>query len=698
MVRTGTPLAQLADFAGVATSYVDVFDEQHVASEETVRALLTSLGFDVSTGDATQRALAECDRRTYVRGLQPVYVVSVGDAVRLQLYVPGPVTSKGFQWSLTGEDGVVVRRAHAAPSKLLGVTHFEGQTYERRLLRLGSMLAEGYYALWVSDGAREYRSTLIVAPPSCYVPEAFLERGIWGLAAQVYALRSQRDWGAGDFTDLRTLCSIVRDAGGGAVAVNPLHLLPRGGSSPYAPSSRTYVNWAFLDVTALPGHSAGDIPRDDLARLRANELIDYPLLYETKARAARAAFDRFRTAPAHAADTSAFAAFVRDGGDALRSAAIFEALAERFRPAGGVVDWRTWPEAYRHARSSEVEAFAAEHAEDVAFYSYLQWQADAQLQRVADECREMPVGLYRDLAVGTQLGGVDTWLGAGTLLHDVAAGAPPDLLNREGQNWGVAPFDPLALREAAYAPFAKLVRANARHAGALRIDHVMGLLRLWWVPAGFAASQGAYVGYRLGELLGVLALESRRAKCLVIGEDLGTVPPGFRERLEAARVLSYRVLQFERDDERFLPPDAYPRLALAATGTHDLPTMAAYWCGSDIDVRAQAGVLASEAVAREREDRKRARALLARAFEAAGIVVDDERIGLVANEFLARTPALLLIVALEDVLGELDQINLPTTVDEHPNWRRRNSLALEALDSDPRFRALAQALRSRGAR
>ena len=697
MIAPDTPLGQLAALAGVLTSYDDVFGTPHAASEATLRAVLGALHFDVADDVRTEAALRALEAEPWLRGLEPVYVIPALEAARVAFALPATAASRSLIWRLTDEAGAETSGtvlANACP--LLESDRIDGVTYERRALPLGAALAAGYYALSLHDGERDRTTRLIVVPEACYVPDAFAAKGVWGLAAQTYALRSARDWGAGDYADLRTLCEIVRGAGGSAVGVNPLHLLPYGGSSPYAPSSRRFVNWALLDVAALPGHLPEDVPRERVARARERDLIDYADLYALKFVTARAAFDRF-VATADDDALEAFVAFERAGGAPLRFASIFAALAAELRGDAATDDWRTWPETYRDPASVAIETFASERASDVRFQSYLQWQADEQLARVAQACDGMSVGLYRDLAVGTQLGGLDTWLGNGALSYAAAVGAPPDLLNRSGQDWGVAPFDPLALRAAAYVPFVELVRANVRHAGALRIDHVMGLLRLWWVPSGFAASEGAYVTYRLDELLGVLALESTRARCLVVGEDLGTVPPGFRERLEAARVLSYRVLQFEGDDERFFAPDEYPELALVATGTHDLPTMAAYWNGDDIALRERVGALASgEAVRRERTDRERKRELLREAFAQAGVAFEDgDRVAIAhaANRFLARTPGRLLMVQLEDVLGETEQINMPATTDEHPNWRRRNGIALEALANDERFVRLAAALR-----
>jgi 4-alpha-glucanotransferase len=699
---TKAPLLRLAELAGVETSYEDVFFKRHAASERALAGILRAMRFDVSSDKAIEAEIHTFTRRRCERGLEPVYVVTSGSPVRAMIVLRAGDRERELNWTVTSQDGATVIGMcdRAALQRAMDGEDLE-PGYDARILELPGVRAEGYYALAVRDGTRTLYSRVIVTPASCYLPEPMDERGVWGLAAHVYALRSARDLGAGDFTDLRTLCEIVRDAGGAAVAVNPLHLLPRGAASPYGPSSRSFVNWVYLDVEQLPGARSGDVermPAPPKAGGVADSLVDYAALYARKWSAARRAFERFTANASDTAERAAFDAYVLAGGDRLRHAATFEALAERFRTEPGIDDWRTWPQAYHDPHSANVVAFARENAGEIAFYHYLQWQCDAQLARVANACGAMPIGLYCDLAVGTQLGGVDTWLGDGALMTDVAAGAPPDLLNHRGQNWGVAPFDPFALREAGYEPFAALVRANARHAGALRIDHVMGLMRLWWVPSGNDATDGAYVTYRLDEMLGVLALESRRAQCLMVGEDLGTVPPGLREKLEAARVLSYRVLQFEHDDDGFFAPDAYPELALVSTGTHDLPTMAGFWDGTDIDVRARLGLLPKDREETERSQRSQRRAQLTSAFDRAGLTASEREhspIGHVANAFLSQTPGRLLMVQLEDVLGETEQLNVPATTDEYPNWRHRSALALEDLATDDRFTSLLDIVRAR---
>ncbi len=707
-----TALDRLAILAGVMPSFEDVFGTPRDAPESTLRTILGTLGFDAPDEAAAATCATRLAERTWREELEPVYVIDEGTPATIAVAHARSERDESRTWDIVREDGTAsTGRFTFADLPQIERRDIDGVAYERRALALGAPLPAGYHRFVLRSSRGERATTIVVAPATCWLPGALETRGVWGLAVQVYALRSERNWGIGDFTDLARLCETVRNAGGAAIGLNPLHELryaPGGVPSPYSPTSRTTLNWIYLDVEALPGFDEADVDRADVAASRGNEHVDYDAVAVLKRNAARAAYDRFSASEA-GEDASAFDAFVAAGGEALRRAATFDALAD----ARGTSDWRTWTAALRDPSSDEVATFARERAHDVRFFAYLQWQADVQLARCA-AVAPAPIGLYRDLAVGADSCGSDTWSLQDTLSGGATVGAPPDVINVRGQDWGVAPFDPLALRRAAYAPFVALLRANMRHAGALRIDHVMALARLYWVPSGLPATDGAYVTYRLDEMLAIVALESRRARCMVIGEDLGTVPAGFRERLAEKRLLSYRLLQFERDDAGFLAPDAYPALALVAIATHDLPPMGAYWTASDVATRAELGLLREPAAERrERDERAGARdQLLAafdralgldegreRAFRAAAERPDDRdtlaEIALFANRYLARSPGRLLMVQLEDVFGDVAQANVPTTTDEYPNWRRRAARNVDEIANDPRFRALADALRDR---
>jgi len=499
----------------------------------------------------------------------------------------------------------------------------------------------------------------------CYKPE-FLERGgrAWGFAVQLYGLRSARNWGIGDFGDLRALVELSASLGAGLVGVNPLHA---ASLSPYSPSSRHALNPLYIDVEALPGFSKRFVSRAKLHKLRDAKLVDYEGVRRAKLEVLARLYDK---AP-------------RNLPRPVRDFALFEALAEKL---GG--NWQQWPAEYRNPRSAAVARFARTNAGRVGFHAWLQAKAREQLDAVQKRALElgMPVGLYVDLALGADRGGAEVWSDQESYALTASCGAPPDEFNPRGQDWGLPPYTPRALRARNFRPFAELLRANMPEGGALRIDHVMSLARLYWIPLGAKPDRGGYVSYPLRELLAVLAAESRRRRCLVIGEDLGTVPAELRAALAEAGVLSYRPLLFERAG-----PQSFPRDALACASTHDLPTWRGYWAAHDLKLRERLGL----AVDPEKESRQRKadQASLAALLARQGL----DRTARSAHAFLARTSCKLIALQPEDVLGALEQANLPGTVDQHPNWRRKLPLPLERWGADTRFGELREMFRGRKA-
>jgi 4-alpha-glucanotransferase len=672
-------LDSLAELAGIQPHYRDYFGNEIAVSEATKRALLAAMSFTAGESNAIAPL-----------PLPPVAVVRDGAAVRVPCALSAGDDGDAIEWQLELEDG----------RELRGSARWSA---EHRIFTLDVRPPLGYHRLTVR--AARAACALIVVPEACYVPPAMEGGRVWALATQLYALRSAGDWGIGDFSSLQAIAAIAARAGCGAIALNPLHALHSGNPaacSPYGPSSRLFLNALYIDVARVPELAESPAARElvdspefqaALRSLRAQELVDYPGVALVKRTVLELLFRTFcaehleRPGDARA---SSFRRFVRAGGIALERLVRYEALGEHFRALDPQCHgWPQWPPDYRAPENSAVAAFARAHADRIAFFTYLQWLADEQLRAAARAAHARGVALYRDLAVGVDLYGADAWGDQTTIAAGASLGAPPDPLNTLGQNWGLPPLSPHALRARAYAPLVALLRANMRHAGILRVDHVMALQRAFWIPRGRPAIEGAYVRYDLEEMLGILALESVRARCAVVGEDLGTVPDGFRERLQAARVLSSRLLYFERTwDGTFLPPGAYPRLAAVSLGTHDLPPLAGWWIGGgtgDGDDRRQArfalvdalersGAAAPELARRLRED-----------AAAGGTAAAVAELSEAVHRFLGATPAMLVVVAIEDVLGETGAVNVPGTVDEHPNWRRRRTLPLEALETDGRL-------------
>ncbi|HSA90714.1 MAG TPA: malto-oligosyltrehalose synthase [Burkholderiales bacterium] len=507
---------------------------------------------------------------------------------------------------------------------------------------------------------RKARRRLRLAAGRCYQPEVLDERRLWGFAAQLYGLRSGRNWGIGDFTDLGRLVEIAAGLGAAVVGVSPLHATQ---GSPYSPSSRHALNVLYIDVEAVPGYEPSPKLRRRLRVLRDADLVDYEAVRRVKLPVLESLFRK--QGP------------VRPRGNFP----VFEALREQFGHG-----WQNWPEAFHRPGSKAVKAFVRRNAARVAFHAWLQRIARAQLDQVQRRARElgMPLGLYVDLALGADRGGAEVWSQQDVYALGASCGAPPDDFSPLGQDWGLPPYSPRALRAKAYRPFVELLRANMPAGGALRIDHVMALARLWWIPQGEKPDRGGYVAYPFREMLAILAAESRRARCLVIGEDLGTVPPELRAALNAAGVLSYRPLLFEKKPSgEYALPGAYPREALVCVTTHDLPTWRGYWSAHDLQLRKRLGLTVDfdrELSAREAEKRE-----LARALQRENLDLSARS----AHAFIARTPCRLALLQPEDVLEMLEQANLPGTLGEHPNWRRKLPLALERWGAEPRVAALA---------
>ena len=716
-------LSDLAALHGIEPGYHDVWGHWHATPDAAHRALLAAMGVQAPDDDAIESALAQARRRRWSQVLPPVTVMrrtKLREGIRVQL--PQSALGRPLAWRIVEESGEE-REERFDPFQLPTLEdHREGELDVRAFtLPLPQDLPEGYHRLSIVHGADPAGSgALVVVPERCYLPPTLAEGArLWGPAVQLYAVKSGRNAGIGDFTDLKQLALAWGHRGAAVVGTNPLHALHPADpehASPYSPSSRLFLNVLFIDVEAVEdfaGAAHADPSwaerwREESAQLREGAFVDYGRVCRAKLAALEKLFEHFRrnNMGRGTARWRALAQFREAKGPALRRHALHETLREHHGQP-----WQQWPPEHRDSRSPAVRRFASEHAERVAFHEYLQWQADRQLAEAQAACRElgMAVGLYADLAISIDRSGSEAWANQGLYALGVSVGAPPDEFNPQGQDWGLPPLVPERLREAGYAPLVATLRANMSRAGALRIDHVMGLSRLYWVPAGMSPADGAYVRYPVDEMLGIVALESHRQRCLVIGEDLGTVSDELRRKLSEAEVLSYRLLLFEREgDGAFKAPAAYPRRALAAWSTHDLPTFAGWWQGEDLETRQRLGLLQGEALRAQRDERHRGReALLAalgreglrEGIDAAPGAPASEALALAVQTLIARSSAAVMVVQMEDALGMAEQANLPGTVADHPNWRRKLTVPLERWMDEPRVHALATRLaQERGGR
>lgn len=681
-------LAALAEAYGVATRYTGADDRRVAVPPATVRACLEAMG--VEAGDeASAGASLAAHRSREARRLVPAsHVARRGQPGSLTVPA-GSLTEAG----LTLEDG---RRLHV-PIGAGG-------------LRLPDDLPLGYHRLHGRSGDRDHSGTLVMAPEACPVPS----QRSWGWMAQLYQLRSDASWGMGDLGDLRTLSArSAAELRAGFVVCNPLHAatpVPPIQPSPYFPSSRRFANPLYLAVEQLPeaaGLAADD--RDRLATLaghgrahNATARIDHDAVFAAKQEALELLF----RAPATPERQAAFAGYRERQGRALEEFAAFCALAERHG-----LPWQSWPDGLRHPQGHAVAGECDELADRVTFHAWVQWLLDEQLAGAQSAAVDagMPIGMVHDLAVGVDPGGADAWALQDDLAEGVTVGAPPDPFNQQGQDWAQPPLRPDRLEATGFRALRETVGAVLAHAGGVRIDHVMGLFRLYWIPRHADPTGGTYVRYPGDALLGVLALEAERAQAVVVGEDLGTVEPGLAERLGDAGVLSSRVLYFERDEGgRPAPSESYPRLALASVTTHDLPTAAGWWHDEAVRVQAELDLLGGDrTLAAERERAAAERDALRALLQREGLVGSDpdtDELVRAMHAFLARTPCLLVAAAPADAVGDVRQPNLPGTSTEYPNWQLplaepgsegHEPVSLERFLDHPGTRRLAELLRDR---
>ncbi len=682
-------LRDLARRAGIEVEWQDYAGRPHVVQPDVLRAILAALGLPADTRGRAANSRRLVARRTALEDLPPLVTATTGRPTRLDLGAGDPQTAE-LQLERGGSRTVTLMPA-------------------RGRLRVPAIPETGYHRLQI--GGRQI--VLAIAPAQCRMIEDVVpDARLWGLAAQVYGLRSAGDGGIGDAAGIASLAESVALSGADALVLSPMHALFSAHPerfAPYSPSSRLFLNPLHAAPALVFGeervaqalHDAG--LAETFAKLEALPLIDWPQSADAKLALFRALFDDIADGPESTSPLGAdFARFRADGGTLLLEHARFETLHAAQMPEH---DWRHWPVDLRDPASATVAAFAAAHAREVLFHAFLQWIADRSIAAAAARAREggMRLGLIGDVAVGMDATGSHAWSRQRDILGGLSIGAPPDLFNPRGQNWGLTTFSPRALVEGGFAPFLATLRAALRHAGGVRIDHAMGLTRLWLMPEGADPADGAYLTYPVADLLRLLALESARHNAVVIGEDLGTVPPGFRETLALAGVHGMRVLWFERDGQGgFATPRAWDRLAVAMTTTHDLPTVAGWWRGTDIAVRADLGRLGegvrAESVAAERAAERPA---LWHSFVTEGVGEGEppppdapDAVVDAALRFISRTPSPLCVAPVEDVLGQQEQPNLPGTIDGHPNWRRRTpgrvDMLLRGAAAARRIAALAE--------
>lgn len=689
-------LNELADRYAIATEFWDWKGRHTQVSDETVVKILAALDIDASDPTAAERALWEADNRAWRRPLPPVVVVQQGQDPYVNVHVAAGHWSHVY---LRLEDGTF--RDGWQVDNWAGDREIDGQWIGEATYRLPADLPLGYHTLFLESDDREAQCPLIVTPAFVGFPDTMGTKRIWGYQAQLYSVRSRDSWGVGDLVDLADLATWSGGQGAGYLLINPLHAAqasPPLESSPYLPSSRRFLNPVYIRPEAIDEfHSLSALDRERVGRLHTRLMKDIDQADQAaeddgsgvpqrirRSEAMAAKLDALRivhAAPRRAARELAYQDFVRRGGDSLRDFALWSALSVHFEG----LEWGRWPAAYRDKDSTEVASFAATHASEIDFYCWLQWVADDQLSRaqLAATNAGMPVGVVTDLAVGTSLFGADTWTLQDIYAQGVRVGAPPDPYNQMGQEWGQPPWRPDRLEEVAYAPFREMVASALRHSGGLRVDHIIGLFRMWWIPAGEAPTKGTYVRYNHEAMVGILALEAKRAGAMVVGEDLGTVEPWVRDYLRARGILGTSVLWFEYDEAgQPLHADRWRDYCMASVVTHDLPPTAGYLAGDHIRLRHRLGLLTESLEEEQRQDDEE-KANWARRLTEYGVIApgdtDEESMLLGLHRYLMRTPARVVNAALVDAVGDRRTQNQPGTFDEYPNWQ----VPLSGPDGEP---------------
>lgn len=703
-----TALSQLANQVGFHPSYKDCYGNIVHANQEALKALLQAMDYDLSSDDAILNSATHLQNKSWL-SLTPAMqlIKSEADVHSATLSVANTDLDKPFHWIVNLENGTQLTGDVA----LTELSCYEQKTiddvvYKKLTLNL-PRLAEGYHQLIVSMNDEQVSSHLIVAPKTCLSPNEAADYRMWGLAAQLYSVKTENSWGMGDFGDLKTLVDASAKRGVTAIGLNPLHpLYPDNPAhiSPYSPTSRCFLNTLYIDVTSVSNFEscsavqtlvASDSFKHEILMANSQDFIDYPHAAHLKFQALELLYADFvqKHLNCNTEFASQYQAFCDEMGDDLFELATFDALYEHFRKLdANAYGWKAWPEEFQNPHSNAVENFKVENVQRIGYFQFLQFLADSQLADAAQLAKDhdMPIGLYLDLAVGCDGSGAEVWADKHSYVSGAAVGAPPDAMNTLGQDWGLTPINPVALQEKGYMPLVKALRSNMRHSGALRIDHVLGLMRQYWVAPGMAADEGIYITFPLDEIFRIIALESRRNNCVVIGEDLGNVPEGFGDVMAASGLLSYKVLFFERwQNGLYFRPELYPEQSMVTVSTHDLSTLAGWWTGNDLQWRQDLNLYPNEQMGQdERSGRITDREQLLAALEYEGVLANAEfpkttpavmnhELSRAVQAFLAKAPSRVLLVPIEDAIGLHEQVNIPGTIDEHPNWRRRLPLTVE---------------------
>jgi 4-alpha-glucanotransferase len=722
---TSSLIERLVEHRGIESNFTDAWGKPAQVNEATKRQLLKAMGYEVDDNTVLERQLDSQFSEDWLTPLNPVQVNRSDDELFLTVRLPIELVNDKHVLFVKTEQGQEIKQGFIPSNgELINVCHIQDIEFQEYLVRLETSLPLGYHDLLLlaEDGDEIASMRMIIAPRSCYQPPKIVAGNkAWGLSVQLYCLRSEKNWGVGDFSDLAFLIENAAKQGAQFVGLNPIHALypaNPNACSPYGPSSRRWLNFIYIDVTALEGYDSEAVQaivqdaefKSSIDYVRNVDYVDYEAVTRLKLKALEAVFD-YQNAKYLSKNTrvnKAFKTFVKEGGESLEMLATYDAiqrcLAMQGKESWG---WPVFPKEYAAFDTEGVKKFKKTHAKRIKFFLFLQWQAAKQLEHANNVAHQqnMTIGLYRDLAVGVSEGSAEIWGNRDLYSTEASVGAPPDVLGPLGQNWGLPPMDPDKLYKQKYQPIIELFDSNMKSTGALRIDHVMALLRLWWVASGDHAKDGGYVYYPVDDLLGILALESHRHKSLVIGEDLGTVPEEIRSKLAENGVYSYRVFFFEQaEDGGFFSPSHYPVQSMSTLTTHDMPTLTGYWHCLDLELGRELGLYPTDdilsALFLSRHDNKQAildslhghAAIPERIAKHVDHLPMSKELNFGMQMHMAAGSSALLSLQLEDWLQMDKPVNIPGTFNEYPNWKRKLNRNLEQIFTDPELIELAHGL------
>ncbi len=690
-------LHQLAEKLGISTSftYGGGVINTSVVSDDLLRFFIESLGYSAKNEAETQRSLERLEKKRWQRAMEAIYVVTNDNPI-MDIVLPQKEVEGGIEVYVAPEGQDDFHVLNVAIDEV--ETRQEGRIlYVKEQIRICDNLDFGYYDIKVKTSKTEYKTVLAIAPQKCFAMDTKGKSKLFGFAVQLYSVKSQRNWGVGDFSDLENMIDLLADSGGDVIGLNPLSVLLHDypeAASPYASISRLFLNPIYIDVEKVPFYETSDKDETAVNAAREKETIDYTAVYNAKITALQNIFERVKQ-NATSEYAKEFQAFKKADSGELNRLAVFQALCHA-RCIADEKNAKKIQELLSSALGSDVEKFAHKHAAEIDFFKFLQFEADRQLRLVEKKIkdRNLAIGLYRDLPVGVSKDSAEVWSDRYLYMQESGAGAPPDSCFPTGQKWGLGAFNPFELKERCYKPFIRILRANMRYAGALRIDHVMGLSRLYLIPD--KGEEGTYLAYNVKDMFNILALESYLNKCIVVGECIGNVADGFKEMLTERNIYSLGVLWNERrqDGFSFKSPNEYETLYFASVGTHDMPPLKAWWFGTEVGLMKDLQLFTPEEATNAYKCREHERWLLLNAMDNEGVWPEDKRrqgdylfgegypegIEEAVHGYMAKSNSVVFMMQPEDVFQSMRIQNLPgTDIDKYPNWRTKLPVDVEDM-------------------